>query len=1194
MMKARMKLKKHMDSRCRHLLLMGGLCLGLASASAQTFTQTFKNAPLEKVIKDIERQTHMSLIYEIAEVDVNQKVTGTFSNTPLREVLEKVLGNTHHFEINNKIIIIRKKKNQKEHEKTQQPTQKTTPKVTQKVSGKVVDESGEPLIGVSVWIEDIGQGAITDANGCYNIESTKKISSLRFSYIGYITQDIATDGRPTVDVMMREETNQVLQEVVVTAMGIQRKEKSLTYATQQIKADDLTRVQSTDAANALEGKVSGLTVTTNAGGAGGASRIVLRGNKSIMGNSTPLIVVDGIPMANTTRNQMNMNDGGKLTYSGISEGADPLSLINPDDIASINVLKGANAAALYGSVAANGVIMITTKKGKEGRLDINFSTGITLESPLCTPDIQNTYGATVDAQGVSTSSWGDKVAARNHSDMEVSTFTDSKFGGMSHTVRLRNQAKDDIHDFYQLGYTTNNSISLAGGTNKMRTYFSYSNAYSQGLVKNNTYNRNIFALRQSYNLIDRLHIDLSLNYTHAVTKNRLGGGTVLNPIYHLYTMPRNIALDYYREHYSRDNGQWISEPRSLYVPNEQGGYSLVTENVHLKGQQQEWTFLMNGQNNPYWLTNVNNSKQQENIIKGMVTGTWEVCQGLSMQARYSFDHNQYYKNSYRHATTFLPNSMDDFGHYWKDIYKTTEMYSDILLSYNKDWGRQWTTSATAGWVGHVMTGEVQKTDVEATYISPKSQMLSNRINLFMTNAGGTGATSTVKMSNWDKAMLFTGQVGWKETVYFDVSYRRDWYRAFKQFSRRGTPDNYGYWGVGANAILSGLMKLPKWVNYLKYRMSYSEVGNSIPNIVYAKGEENLENGSVTLSPFSRFANPKPEKTKSLEMGCETYLLDNALNIDLTYYNTTMQNLYMLATNASQKAEPVNSGKVRNQGFELTVGYNILNRKNLIWKTVYNLSYNHNKILETAHEKDGSEKRIYQDIGGVRVRYTCGGSIGDMYVTDFKRNADGTYILTNDGKPQLETEVNKQYGKFIGNMNANWQTGWSNHITYKNFNLSFLINGRIGGKVISLTEAYLDNLGLSQRSANARLNAERSGIIAAQYDNAPGMALDDGSNRIVPIKAYYESIGGNPIPSQYVYNATNFRLRELSVGYTFKHLMGKDRHLSMSLVARNLFFIYNSSPIDPDTSLSTQNGLGAFELFNLPSTRSLGLSIKLNY
>ena len=306
----------------------------------------------------------------------------------------------------------------------------------------------------------------------------------------------------------------MLDEIVVTAMGIVRKEKSLTYATQQIKADELMKVQDANLVNSMEGKISGVTITPSSGGAGGASKIVLRGNKSILGNNQPLIVVDGIPMTNSTRGQIG--DVAGLVTTSTAEGSDPLSMINPDDIESMNVLKGANAAALYGSAAANGVIMITTKKGKEGKIGVTFNSNVTFDSPLLTPEIQNTYGgARVNAAGnkvFGSDSWGAKLSGKGKYTLDVA-LSDQQFkAGAVNTLRLRNYATDDIADFYRTGVNTNNSVSVSGGTEKVQSYVSFSNAHSLGMIEANNYNRNTFAFRQSYHLWDRVHIDVSADY----------------------------------------------------------------------------------------------------------------------------------------------------------------------------------------------------------------------------------------------------------------------------------------------------------------------------------------------------------------------------------------------------------------------------------------------------------------------------------------------------------------------------------------------------------------------------------------------------------------------------------------------------------------------------------------------------------
>lgn len=1101
------------------------------------------------------------------------------------------------------------------------------------VKGVVTDKSGEPAIGASVVVMGSHNVTTTDVKGQFTLKNVPQGATIRVSLIGYVRQEVKWAGGD-LNIVLEEAGGNTLNEVVVTAMGIQRKERSLTYATQQVKNDEFMKVQDPNVINSIEGKVSGVTITPGAGGAGGASKILLRGNKSILGNNAPLIVVDGIPMTNGTRGQAS--DAAALTYSSNGEGSDPLSMINPDDIESMNILKGANAAALYGSAAANGVIMITTKKGREGRMDVNFTSNATFSKPLITPEIQNMYGGVINAAGgLSTGSWGDRLSGAGFYTIDVPV--DTKFGGGTRQVHMRNQAVNDVDDFYRTGVTTNNSISLSGGTEKLKSYFSYSNSHALGMVDRNTYNRNTFAFRESFKLFDRVTVDANANYVQTVTKNRVSGGTVGNPLYDLYLMPRGVDMDYYKNNYVAD-GKWLSAEQSYYAQTA-SGLKYTTGQAQLSGPMQQWAFQSAGWNNPYWMLNMANRTVKEDRFYGSVQGRVDIYDGLSFQARVSIDHSRYTGESTTAATTWGPSALNDYGTYWVANDRTNEIYTDYLLSYNKQI-QDFSVSATAGWVGHMIKGTTYDTYTSATVKIPNRDALPTVINYFDPKAADAGSSTKNKSSNWDKAALVTAQFGWKEAVYFDASYRRDWYRAFRQaqFTKNGTKDNYGYFGFGANAILSQLVKMPEQVNYLKYRLSYSEVGNSIPNILYGMMNINYVQGSMTASQYNSF-NPVPEKTKSFETGFESQFFNSALSFDVTYYNSAMHHSYLVIPGLNGKSQPVNTGVIRNQGVELTLGYDWKLGSGWRWRTSANFSYNFNKIEKTYRNASGDETLIATSVanGKVQVRYEEGGKYGDMYVNDFTRwesdvyqdanglfqatgdNADrvqngelvhkaGDIYLNENGQPSFDgnfrfinssgnvkTRKGEKFSRFVGNMNSNIQLGWSNTVSYKDFSLYFLINGRIGGKVISLTEAYLDRFGSSQRTADARAYAEAHGIYYVAKDGSKqlGMYVPDGSGQIAPIQGWYEAVGSNDA-SNYVYNATNFRLRELSLGYTFRDLLGENKNLTLSVIGRNLFFLYKDAPVDPDVSLSTANGLGGFEVFNVPSERSFGINLKLNF
>ncbi len=1051
------------------------------------------------------------------------------------------------------------------------------------VSGTVVDEFNEPLIGATVKVKGTTEGMLTDINGAFSITTAVKSPTLVISYMGYDVQEVPTGGRSSLRVKMVPAEARNIQEVVVTAMGILRKEKSLTYATQQVKADELMRVQEANVANSLEGKVAGVTVTPSAGGAGGASKIVLRGAKSIIGDSSPLIVIDGIPMTNDIRNQTNNSQN--MTEYVSTEGGDALSMINPDDIESINVLKGANAAALYGSRAANGVLMITTKKGKSGKVAVSYTGNLTLDVPLTKPKIQNRYGADVDAQGYlgSANGWGGLISQSPTSALARAT---DKIP-YERTIHLRNRAVDDVSDFYRTGVTTNNSVAVSGGTEKVQSYLSVANSHALGLIETNNYNRNTIAFRQTYTLWERLTLNASLNYAQTRTRNRIGGGTVGNPIYHLYTAPRNLDMGYYSDNYAIDDARWLSDEQGHYVQTETG-YIRQNDRAELSGPMMNYAYMDARQNNPYWLLHQNRATNKEDRVYGSFQGNLDIWDGLSAQARFNFDYDKYQEQGVRYATTFSPATMYDYGTYNKRRDNKTELYVDYMLNYNKTFDETWSVSANVGWTGHTTKNEYYGTYIaNATYVDPLNQQLNTIVNRFDTTSGSSGVTTESESNNWDRAWLATAQLGWKERIYVDASWRRDQYRVFKQFP--DSPKAYNYFGFGANALLSDLVKLPEWWSYAKYRISYSQVGNAIPPRLYYAVGGNNRTGALGAST-SLLRNIKPEETRSFETGLELLFLDNRLSFDITYYNSTIKDLYMGIGNTAGITVWDNVASLRNQGVEATLAYNFRFGSNVRWRTAVNFSYNKNKILSVGTDDLGRKNRVYTDVAGIRVRYTEGDSFGDMFVRDIRHNDDGTIFLSSTGN------ILKQglYTKHIGNMNSPYQLGWSNTVNWKNLQLAFLINGRIGGKVISLTEAFLDEMGLSERTAEARDYAASHDLYTA--DGQAAMYLPDGSGRLIGVRNYYQVMGarGSQYSPLYVYDATNFRLREISLAYNFKDVFGEGKDINLSLIARNLFFIYKDAPVDPDVSLSTGNGLGGFELFNMPSTRSYGFNVKLTF
>ena len=1061
------------------------------------------------------------------------------------------------------------------------------------VKGRIVDANGEAIIGANVVEEGTTNGTITDFDGYFSLNVAQG-ARLVISYVGYTSQTV--DAKPDMKITLREDS-ELLGEVVVTAMGIERKAETLTY-TQTVGGNELTRAKEANLINSLQGKTAGLTITPNAGGAGGASKILLRGNASMLGNNSPLIVIDGVPMQNSVSGQMNMSDGGySIVEGGSSEGSDALSQLNPDDIESITVLKGANSAALYGSAASNGVLMITTKRGREGGLRVDVSSSTTFETPLVLPELQNIYGAQVQGNSengwyVPSQSWGDKLGGLT---------ADQLANPNNPNVHLSNTPYD-ISDFYQLGTNFNNSVSLSGGTKTVQTYFSYGNTTANGIVETNKFTRHNLSFRQNYSFFDgKLKIDISANYINQKTKNRPTGGTYFNPIYQLYMAPRNLDMDWYRHNYTDYNGTWMSNTYDALVMSKDANgndiYVLDQIQSELSSPaygKQIWYDDNINLNNPWWLLNRLTSEEVTNRFFGSFSATYHIIDGLSVQARLKYDYNERNDEQRQYATTWHNAGMIDRGRLILDHSKGYDFYGDFMFSYNKDI-KDFNIGLNFG--GSMLNSRSNYWRITPTASSgaPYQEDLSTNQfvldDIYISSGDNYGGLET---NNWERALFATAQLTWREMLTVEGSYRDDWYRAFTQF--RDMKPHFAYWSVGANAHLGKMFTLPEFMNDFKVRASYSVVGNSIPNQLFlASATRNPATGAYVASGIVNFKDPKPETTGSFEAGFDLSMFGRSFNIEATYYNAIMKNQFMRYQGSAGKEVYINGGKVRNQGVELTASYILAPNNNFSWKTQVNYSFNANKILTVAKKQNGLDFIYEVDMGknsGLKVKFQEGGSYGDLYAVDYMRNSEGEIVVNSDGLPY---KMNGQSNVYLGNMNAKHTLGWANTFNYKDFTFYFLIDGKIGGKVISFTEAYLDQAGNSVASAEARLNAEANNIVwtnKAGTVSKPGMIVE---GQVIPIYEYYQATGGQaPLGSNYVYDGTNFRLREISLGYTFRDLFGKSKNLTLAVNARNLFFLYKDAPIDPETSLSTQNALGNVDVFSMPTTRSFGITIKASF
>lgn len=986
------------------------------------------------------------------------------------------------------------------------------------LEGLIKDDSG-PLLGATVIVKNTTRGTTTDMDGKFRLEGLQPGDVLQVTYVGYDPYEVTYTGQTTLDILMTTTANQ-LNAVVVTAMGIERQSKTLSYAAETVGGDDVADIKSVNMINALQGKAAGLQITPNSTGAGGSSKILFRGNKSINGSNQPLVVVDGVPlMMNITSDQVDSNWGAQR------DGGDAMSTINPDDIASISLLKGASAAALYGAVAANGAIMITTKSTMAGRLAVNVSSNTTIDTPLSLPEFQNTYGANGQY------SWGDKLASK---------------------------APDYAEKFFRTGWTTNNSISINGGAEDLRAYFSYGNVTSGGITPENDYSQHTLNAKVGFDLFnDHIKVDFNAKYVNQHISNQPAGGFVFNPLVGTYTFPRGGDWNGYKSNFETYNGE-------------------------LNANVQNWVTTTDETNsNPYWLLNRERPVVERNRYEFGGSIKYQIIDGLSLTGRMRYERadehyvRNHYASSYGNKYTY--GKMDD------NRYFSEQLYADLLAQYNHTWD-DFSLNATLGTsMMQTRSNNVSLLYEQSKFVAPGNggayyPNIFNPSNFYMN--GTTMGLERKRLNSVFGAVTF----GFKEALFLDVTARNDWSSALAY------TDGYSFFypSVGASLLLNRFVDMGRNIDLFKFRGSYSIVGNDVPvyktNPRYTYGDQ----GAINPPESVPFRTLKPEKTHSFEVGFDGEFFQHRLHVNATYYKTNTKNQYFEVTlpwESGYKSQFVNAGNVQNQGFELTAGWFQDFGNEFTWSTDLNLSYNDNKIIELF---DGIQDGVtVSNLGGAKVILYEGGQYGDLYVRTLKRDESGKLVTETPEGADYQIPVNggEQNSdlKYMGNMNSKWNMGWNNTFRYKDLTLSMLIDFRIGGKVVSMTEATLDGYGVSERTGRAR---DR------------GYVMREGI-KFSNVKAYYDVVGATSFNSvynveDYVYDATNVRMREISLGYTFRNLFGQSKNLTLAFIARNLFFFYKDAPMDPDVSMGTGNGLQGFDVFNLPTTRSFGLNVKLNF
>ncbi len=998
------------------------------------------------------------------------------------------------------------------------------------ITGRVVDQTDTPVMMANVAEVGTTNGTVTDMDGNYTI-SVPVGATLEFSFIGYASEKRKVEaGMTTLDIVLREDT-QMLDAVVVTALGIKRQEKALSYNAQSVKSDELTRVKDANLINSLSGKIAGVTIQTSSSGVGGAAKVVMRGTKSIEGNNNALYVIDGIPMYNTVSEQ----GSGRYTSRGSTEG---IADLNPDDIESMTVLTGASAAALYGSSAANGAILITTKKGKEGRLEATFTSSAEFAKAFVMPEFQNTYGSNPN----DAVSWGEKQASTGY----------------------------EPTDFFKTSATYTNSITLSIGNEKNQTYASLAATNANGLIPNNRYDRYNMTVRNSSTALkDRLRMDIGAQYIIQRDQNMVNQGEYMNPLVGAYLYPRGLNWSD-----ARYFEQWDEERGILTAsPFPEGDYTMQ---------------------NPYWVAyrNLRTSERKRFIVSlglSFLIKEWSASEKWDIGVRYRVDRtSQEYKDKrYVGTVATLMDGGTKNGYFGLSSGYDMQNYVDVLTNLNKNIGEDWGLAVN---VGASLTD--QRNDMLFNQGPLRDDGLPNVFNVQNIEQGAQKAQ--FYQDGWreqTQSIFGSMEVSWKRLLYLTVTGRNDWASQLAGSKHK----SFFYPSVGLSGIITDMLP-ESWRDKMYSSLSFAKV-----RVAYAQVASPFQRGlTVQMNTFSQtdkkwvkegfypLKDLQPERTNSFEVGLSTKWLRNILSLDVTYYRTNTKNQTIRAAMSASSGYNytyVQTGNVQNSGVELGLGATVDVGKNFTWDTYFTYGYNKNEIKELVKNVRNpqnpdeplfnKDELLKESFGNAQIILRPGGTLGDIYAkTDFVRDEHGNIDVSQDLKPRNE------YLK-LGSLLPDATMGWRNDFRYKQFSFGFMLSARLGGIVVSGTQAALDYSGVSKATADARDNG--------------GVTVAEGI--VIPAQKYYQ-LQGRPkdyLTQYYTYSATNVRLREAYISYNIpRKWLGNVLDLSISITGKNLWMLYNKAPFDPEAVSSTGNYAQGIDYFMMPSLRSFGFSVKAKF
>lgn len=974
----------------KSILIIFLLLIGANIHAQQNSKITIKKREIsiQSALMEVRKQSNMSVAYNDSKLP-KQKISLNIDKQPLEKALDSILqGTGFTYMIKDDYIMI-------------VPKGKVKESKDKKVTGKVVDSKGEPLIGVTVIEKGTTNGVVTDLNGYYTLKVPSN-AIVQFSYIGYQTLESLVAEKDVINMTMREDTK-VLDEVVVTALGIKREQKALSYNVQKVNNDELTVVKSSNFMSSLSGKVAGVNINMSSAGAGGASRVVMRGAKSLGDDNNALYVVDGVPLFNVNNGELK---NGSLSLQPRGEG---ISDFNPDDIESISVLSGPAAAALYGSEAASGVIMITTKKGEEGRVKVTYTNNTTFSAPVQLLKFQNSYGN----RSGEFASWGSK-----------GTGTDF-----------------EPFDFFRTGSNVQNTVSMSTGTDKNQTYVSIASTNTNGIMPTNKYERYNFTFRNTTKFLkDKMTLDVGASYIMQKDQNMMAQGRYYNPLLSLYLYPR---------------GEDFADVQVFEEFNEARGVSL---------QRWKWGTQGLDMQNPYWIAYRNNYGTKKDRYMMNASLSYDILDWLNVAGRVRIDHSDsdYERKNYAGTNELFAGEK---GFYALQKINDKQAYADFMININKRFGEDFSLSANIG------TSYADKyNDVAGAQGTLKD--MSNFFTYHNINIKN-GRDSYLIQSGWRQrtySVFANVELGWKSMLYLTVTGRNDWDSALANTEQPCF--FYPSVGLSAVVSeMVKLPEFISYLKVRgSYASVGSPITRGLSQSGYNYLSASGVWETKTFRPLGKLY---PERTKSYEVGLSTKLFRNTFGIDLTLYksNTYNQTLSIpLSVSSGFSSMYAQSGNIENRGIELTVGYN--NKwGDFGWSTALTYSANRNKIkelLDDYYDLLTNEHYSINYINKGNIRLVPGGSMGDIYADKIlARDNNGWVEIDNTGKVKLQSVADNPIK--LGSVLPKGNLGFKNNFSYKGFDLGFLFTARLGGVVVSNTQSYMDYYGVSETSAIARDN-----------------------------------------------------------------------------------------------------------------------------